>query len=336
MTWIQDYDPEFGRDEDDVRVRPNPRGSKPRTKRRPTHELAQSGMVTEVHLARYQVRLESGDSVRATLAKELRRDGAVVGDRVRVVGDIGTGADALARIIAVEARQHVLRRSAEDGDSEERPIVSNADTLVMVTAAADPEPRARLIDRLLVAAYGAGMRPVLCITKCDLRSPDEFLEQFTDLGFPIVRSAGVGDSKAAEELRGLLSGHTSVFVGHSGVGKSTLVNTLVPDSGRAIGRVNDTTGRGRHTSSSAIALEFGGGWIIDTPGVRSFGLSGLTPDGILEGFEDLRTIAIDGCPRDCSHGATAPDCALDEAVAKGSLQTNRLYSFRRLLDTAID
>lgn len=336
MTWIHDYDPEFGRDEDDVRIRPNPRGSKPRTKRRPTHDQAQPGMVTEVHLARYQVRLDGGDSVRATLAKELRRDGAVVGDRVRVVGDVGAGVDALARIVSVEPRQHVLRRSAEDGDTEERPIVSNADTLVMVTAAADPEPRARLIDRLLVAAYGAGMRPVLCITKCDLRSPDEFLDQFAGLGFPVVRSNGIGDAVAATELRELLSGHTSVFVGHSGVGKSTLVNTLVPDSGRATGRVNDTTGRGRHTSSSAIALEFGGGWIIDTPGVRSFGLSGLTPTAILDGFEDLRAIADLGCPRDCSHGSDAPDCALDEAVAAGSLQPGRLFSFRRLLDSAID
>lgn len=336
MTWIHDYDPDHGRDEDDVRVRPNPRGSKPRTKRRPTHDQAQLGMVTEVHLARYQVRLDTGESVRATLAKELRREGAVVGDRVRVVGEVEAGNDGLMRVVLVEPRQHVLRRSAEDGDAEERPIVSNADTLVMVTAAADPEPRARLIDRLLVAAYGAGMRPILCVTKCDLRSPDEFLAQFADLGFPIVKSQGVGDNEAAEALRQLLAGNTSVFVGHSGVGKSTLVNTLVPESGRAIGRVNDTTGRGRHTSSSALALEFEGGWIIDTPGVRSFGLSGLTPEAILQGFEDLREISAENCPRDCSHADAAPDCALDEAVESGNLPQSRVYSFRRLLGTAID
>lgn len=174
MTWIFDYDAESGKDEDDVRVRPNPRGSKPRTKRRPAHDQAEAGMVTEVHLARYQVQLDSGDSVRATLAKELRRDGAVVGDRVRVVGDTSTSNDTLARIVAVENRRHVLRRSAEDGDAEERPIVANADLLVMVTAAANPDPRSRLIDRLLVAAYTAGMKPVLCVTKCDLRDPSEF------------------------------------------------------------------------------------------------------------------------------------------------------------------
>lgn len=336
MTWIHDYDPEFGRDEDDVRVRPNPRGSKPRTKRRPTHDQAQPGMVTEVHLARYQVQLDTGNSVRATLAKELRRDGAVVGDRVRVVGEVDAGSDALARIIAVEPRSRVLRRSAEDGDSEERPIVANADTLVMVTAAADPEPRARLIDRLLVAAYGAGMSPVLCITKCDLRDPTDFLAQFVDLGFPIVKSNGIGDATAAAELKELLAGKTSVFVGHSGVGKSTLVNTLVPESTRATGKVNDATGRGRHTSSSAIALPFEGGWIIDTPGVRSFGLSGLNVTQLLQGFEDLRVLSEEGCPRDCSHAVNAPDCGLDDAVASGKLQANRLFSFRRLLDSTVD
>lgn len=293
-------------------------------------------MVTEVHLARCQIRLDSGESVRATLAKELRRTGAVVGDRVRVLGDTSGAVDSLARIVAVEPRQGVLRRSAEDGDAEERPIVANADVLVMVTAAADPEPRARLIDRLLVAAFDAGMQPILCVTKCDLKSADDFVALFEPIGIPIVRSAGVGDPEASAQLRELLAGKTAVFVGHSGVGKSTLVNALAPESDRSVGKVNVTTGRGRHTSSSAIALPLGDGWIIDTPGVRSFGLAGISPNQLLRGFSDLSELASAECPRDCSHEEAAPDCALDVAVAEGRITQARLYSFRRLLSSAVD
>src|SRR5699024_8930038 len=131
-----------------------------------------------------------------------------------------------------------------------------------------------------------------------------------------------------------LTGHSSVLVGHSGVGKSTLINALIPGAGRAIGHVNEVTGRGRHTSSAAVALELPeGGWAIDTPGVRSFGLSHVGPDDILPAFGDLAT-AAEACPRGCTHDAEAPDCALDEWAAAGApaeARPARLESFRRLL-----
>ncbi len=127
-----------------------------------------------------------------------------------------------------------------------------------------------------------------------------------------------------------------MLIGHSGVGKSTLVNALVPDARREIGHVNAVTGRGRHTSTSAIMLalpgdEGAGGWIIDTPGIRSFGLAHVRPEDLIEAFPDLDEMTED-CPRGCTHGADEPECGLDEAVARGDADPERVESFRRLLE----
>ena len=216
----------------------------------------------------------------ASRRRELGRKGVVVGDRVALVGDVSGEVDALARIVRVEPRTSVLRRTADDSDPVERVLVANADQLVVVTALADPEPRPRLIDRCLVAAYDAGLAPLLVLTKADLRSPDELLAGLRRPRRPRARDHPRADGGIdVEPLLERLRGRTSVLVGHSGVGKSTLVNALVPDAHRAIGRVNDVTGRGRHTSSSAVTLRLpdGAGWVIDTPGVRSFGLAHVDP-----------------------------------------------------------
>lgn len=267
-----------------------------------------------------------GLDVQAVKARELGRRALVVGDRVDLVGDLSGAPDTLARVVRVADRTSVLRRTADDDDPVERVLVANADQLVIVTALAQPQPRPRMIDRCLVAAYEAGLRPLLCLTKADLADPAELLAAYVPLGVAHVTTRR-GDDPS--ELRAELADRVSVFVGHSGVGKSTLVNALVPGTDRAIGGVNAVTGRGRHTSSSAVALQLpDGGWVIDTPGVRSFGLAHVRPDAVLAAFTDLAA-GTDQCPRGCHHDGG--ECALDDWVATGHAQPARLDSLRRLL-----
>lgn len=309
------------------------RRTRPRTKDRPTYPDAVSGLVIGVDRGRYTCVIgdEPDDSPRVVTAMKSRplgRQGVVVGDRVRMVGDVSAAAGSLARIVEVEERKTVLRRTADDEDPVERVLVANAEQLVIVAALAHPEPSPRLIDRCLVAAYDAGLDPLLCLTKPDLAPPDPLVNIYRPLGVPYVVTER-GSPRA--ELQSRLVERVSVLVGSSGVGKSTLVNALVPGTDRAIAPVNTVTGRGRHTSTSLVALRLPeAGWVIDTPGIRSFGLAHVDPRHLIEAFPDLAELTAT-CPRGCTHGLGEPECGLDEAIADGRTERDRVESYRRLL-----
>ncbi|HEX6871053.1 MAG TPA: ribosome small subunit-dependent GTPase A [Micromonosporaceae bacterium] len=313
-----------------MRVRPG-RSSRPRTRTRPRHDEATDGFVVAVDRGRYSVDL-GGPTVVAMRARELGRRGVVVGDRVAVVGDTSGQPGALARIVRIAERTSVLRRTADDDDTtvegrQERVVVANADQLVIVSALADPPPRTGFIDRCLVAAYDADIEPLLCLTKADLAGPDDVLAHFAELDLPYVLTR---PDRPLAELTALLHEQVSVFIGHSGVGKSTLVNRLLPAADRAVGAVS-AIGKGRHTSTSVVALALpGGGWIIDTPGIRSFGIAHVDPDNVLHGFPEL-VDASANCPPNCDHVGASGDCGLDALVAAGGGNAGRLASYRRLL-----
>jgi ribosome biogenesis GTPase len=291
--------------------------------------------VTAVDRGRYTVLVGEGVGgrklaervVTAMKARELGRKGIVVGDEVELVGDTSGGPDSLARIVKLSPRKSVLRRTADDTDPVERVIVANPDQLVIVSALANPEPRPRLIDRCLVAAYDAGLDPLLVLTKADLQDPSDFLANYAPLEVPYVVTSTSGDGfDGLEALQDKLIGRVSVFVGHSGVGKSTLVNGLT--GGRqATAAIRELNQRGRHTTTTARWLDLPeGGAVIDMPGVRSFALPALDAHDLGSAFPEIAALRT-GCRfADCRHAGEA-GCAVE-----GAISGLRLESYRKLLE----
>jgi len=279
-------------------------------------------------------------------ARELGKKSVVVGDLVSIVGDISGTDGSLARVVAVLPRRNSLTRTIDDHENDERVIVANVDQIAIVISTTNPEPREGFVDRALVVAFDQGITPIIIMTKQDLASGDEFLKTYSDLDIIIHKIDRKSDLTT---LKKVLSKKITVLLGHSGVGKSTLVNNLlgstensestsdIRNTYRATGDVNEVTGRGRHTSSSAIALPltptFSGeefGWIIDTPGVRSFGIAHVQPSRVISAFAEF-TEAIAHCPKNCSHNET--ECALNNWPGFTNQNLARLASLRRVLST---
>jgi ribosome biogenesis GTPase len=316
-------------DDEDRHGRPG-RGTRPRSRLRPQHADAAPGRVVTVDRGRYSCLVDGATMVTAMRARELGRRSVVTGDEVDLVGDRSGEAGALARIVRVAPRRSALRRSADDNDPVERLLVANADQMLVVCSVDQPAPQPRLIDRCLVAATDAGVAPVLCVSKTDLTDPLELLAIYAPLDLPVVQSGLHNRRQVLEELRRLLHGKVTVFVGSSGVGKSTLVNALLPDAAQRVREVSEATGKGMHTTTAALALPLpDGGWVVDTPGVRSFGLAHVDREHLLRGFADL-VAGTEDCPTDCDH--LDPDvCGLDAFVTSSHAHPERLDSFRRLL-----
>lgn len=320
-------------DEDDVRVRPGRRKTRPRSKERPAHADAVMAIVMTVDRGRFTLEMPDGTQLYAIKARELGRKGIAVGDRVEAVGDVSGDVDTQARIVRRLDRTSTLRRTADDTDPVERVIVANATQLAVVTATTNPEPRTGLIDRALVAALDAGIEPMLVLTKTDLKPADDLLRLYGPLD---LRVFTIDERRVPESLTAALHDERTVLVGHSGVGKSTLVNALIPDADRQTGHVNAVTGRGRHTSTSVVAMHLpGGGIVIDTPGIRSFGLAHVDVSRVIRAFPDLAELTHD-CPRACSHDE--PDCALTSTLESSTDDSvrERIASLRRLVRSRVD
>jgi len=322
-------------DESDARIRPS-RTTRRRTKDRPSHSDSITAFVTTVDRGRTTCVTDDGVVITAMKARELGPKSVVVGDLVEIVGDVTGTEGSLARIVEVNERTNSLSRTVDDAARVERTIVANIDQLLIVVASANPEPRRGLIDRFLVSAFHESIKPFIVVTKVDVSPVPDFIKEYQALGVDIITTSSKSQDRT-KDIAGILEvldDKISVLVGHSGVGKSTLINDLVPDADRMTGIVNDVTGRGRHTSSSAIALPLiNGGWIIDTPGIRAFGLSHLNRDRVIESFPDIYQV-IQRCMPNCSHHEAR--CALNAWVESDAAlkveRFTRVSSLQSLLE----
>ncbi len=316
--------------EESIRSRPKKNKSRPRTKDSPSYKNLINGIVVTVDRGRFTVTLPESNhqQIYAIKARALGRKGVVVGDRVGLTEVNLERPTDLARIVEILPREHVLRKSADDSDSSEKIIVTNASQIGIVVSIANPEPQLRFIDRALMAALDADATPILIITKTDLADPKWLIDLYQDFGFPIIPLSKSADLSSLVKL---LTNKWTVLIGASGVGKSTLVNRLAPDAQRATGEVSELTGKGKHTSTNIFAFSVGENtWIIDTPGLRSFGLAHLASETALAAMPELNQIAI-ACPKSCTH--QDEDCAIAKTAQNDEKVKIKLDSLRRILQS---
>lgn len=253
----------------------------------------------------------------------------VCGDRV-----LWQRADQSTGIVtALLPRDSVLARP--DFSGREKPLAANIDQLVVLMAPR-PEPVRYLLDQYLVTAEAIGVKALIALTKADTLNPAErrtLRDRFSDyaaIGYPLLEISA-RDGAGLEPIRTALRGHSSILVGQSGVGKSSLVQALLPDREIQVGRLSEATGLGRHTTSSATRYRLsGGGVLIDSPGVRSFRLGKLDRQQLEHGFRELAPFLSHCRFHNCTHDHE-PGCAVREAVEQGRIHPERLANFLHML-----
>ena len=282
----------------------------------------------------WQVRTEGGETRSVSLRGRLKKESGdaiklAVGDDVILERDERGSAWA---ITGIEPRRSKLARRAPGGGHGERVIAANIDQVIIVFAAANPEPHPRMLDRFLVIAEGNDLKARIIINKIDLVDADATRERFADYtraGYPLhFTSVKRGDG--LEEVREALSNRVSVLSGPSGVGKSSLMNTLFPGLNLRVGEISESVNKGRHTTVGAMLHPLpGGGAVVDTPGLREVGMWGLDPAALDVCFPELRPY-LDNCRfRDCTH-AVEPGCAVRAALEAGDVSRARWESYLKL------
>ena len=302
----------------------------------------------------WRVRTEEGDSIEASLRGRLKKSNAgrradgslrrdtvlaasktpklAVGDDVLLEESEPGGAWAIAEILPRRSR---LARRAPGGGKGERIIAANVDQVVVMFAAAKPEPHRRMLDRFLVIAESNELTPRIVINKVDLVGDDAVRARFAAyerVGYAVYYTS-VKDGRTLDELRSVLSGRRSVVTGPSGVGKSSLLNALFPGSNLRVGAISESVNKGRHTTVGAAMLPLvseADGYVIDTPGLREIGLWSLPTDRLDQCFPEIRALRDQCRFADCRHIAE-PDCAVTTAVRGGMIDADRYDSYARLL-----
>jgi len=287
----------------------------------------QDGLVIAHYGTQVAVESEPGCSQRCHLRANL--EGLVTGDRV-----VWCEGDPMGVVVAQRERHSVLSRP--DPYGKLKPVAANIDQIMLVIAPF-PEPHANLVDRYLVAAEVVGIEPVILLNKTDLLENEPALQEsieallaiYPTLGYRIIRTS-IKDSGLAE-LHSALQERTSVLVGQSGVGKSSLVNVLLPDADIRVGALSESTQKGTHTTTTALLLHLTcGGTLIDSPGIREFGLWHMNRDQVAQGFREFRPLLGTCKFRDCQH-EHEPGCAILQGVEAGAISARRLDSYRRII-----